>query len=48
MLLERCECGDPRFPVPEGNVFCKANDPVGRGCLDDAIKEVQIFYPESR
>lgn len=24
--VERCRCGDPRFPIPDGSIYCKADD----------------------
>lgn len=27
-ILRECNCGDPRFPVPDGMQHCKAADPV--------------------
>uniref|UniRef100_A0A183V586 Amiloride-sensitive sodium channel n=2 Tax=Toxocara canis TaxID=6265 RepID=A0A183V586_TOXCA len=40
LVLKDCQCGDPRFPVPEGHTHCEAADPVARKCLDERTTEL--------
>ncbi|CAG9529650.1 unnamed protein product, partial [Cercopithifilaria johnstoni] len=43
-LLDKCGCGDPRFPVPKGRTHCSAFNATARGCLDRAIAEIGDFH----
>ncbi|CAJ0567782.1 unnamed protein product, partial [Mesorhabditis spiculigera] len=37
LVLQECDCGDPRFPVLEDGKHCEALNPVQRQCLDDKM-----------
>ncbi|MFH4982421.1 hypothetical protein AB6A40_009130 [Gnathostoma spinigerum] len=43
-LLERCGCGDPRFPLPNNTKHCSAFDPVARSCLERTIVSIGDFH----
>ncbi|CAG9530197.1 unnamed protein product [Cercopithifilaria johnstoni] len=43
-LLDKCGCGDPRFPVPEGRTHCSAFNATARRCLNKAIAEIGDFH----
>ncbi|VDK57785.1 unnamed protein product [Anisakis simplex] len=44
VLLEKCGCGDPRFPVPKGLKHCSAFNASARACLERSILEVGDFH----
>lgn len=39
-ILQKCGCGDPRFPLPDKMQHCKAADPVARKCLEELMFEM--------
>ncbi|VDK83852.1 unnamed protein product [Onchocerca ochengi] len=43
-LLDKCGCGDPRFPVPKGRIHCSAFNATARGCLERTIDEIGDFH----
>uniref|UniRef100_A0A0N4SZM3 Amiloride-sensitive sodium channel n=1 Tax=Brugia pahangi TaxID=6280 RepID=A0A0N4SZM3_BRUPA len=43
-LLNKCGCGDPRFPVPKGKIHCSAFNATTRGCLERTIAEIGDFH----
>uniref|UniRef100_A0A915Q088 Uncharacterized protein n=1 Tax=Setaria digitata TaxID=48799 RepID=A0A915Q088_9BILA len=43
-LLDKCGCGDPRFPVPKGKTHCSAFNATARGCLEQIIGEIGDFH----
>ncbi|PAV80897.1 hypothetical protein WR25_06901 isoform B [Diploscapter pachys] len=43
-LLEKCDCGDPRFPVPPGHKHCSAFNATARDCLDKNLGSTGDFH----
>ncbi|VBB34480.1 unnamed protein product, partial [Acanthocheilonema viteae] len=44
ILLNKCGCGDPRFPVPKGRTHCSAFNATARDCLEQVIVEFGDFH----
>ncbi|VDN56912.1 unnamed protein product [Dracunculus medinensis] len=44
MLLNKCGCGDPRFPVLKGQKHCSAFNATARNCVETAIAEMGDFH----
>ncbi|KAE9550741.1 hypothetical protein FO519_006042 [Halicephalobus sp. NKZ332] len=40
LVLKDCQCGDPRFPVPDKHHHCRAADAVARKCLDERMSQL--------
>ena len=40
LVMAECECGDPRYPVLEGQEHCQAADPLARECLNSMVKQL--------
>ncbi|VDN02451.1 unnamed protein product [Thelazia callipaeda] len=43
-LIEKCGCGDPRFPVPKGKMHCSAFNATARDCLEKVIAIIGDFH----